>query len=87
MGSPIGQLTSGDSGNSAQKHKEALQTIENTTQGVNNLKRSLSEQEQETVVQIKTFLKQAKQALTAEDVDGALNLANKAKVLLTELTK
>lgn len=86
-GSPIGQITSGDSGNSAQRHKEALQVIETTNQGLTNLKRSLSDQEQETATQIKTFLKQAKEALNAEDVDGAMNLANKAKVLLAELTK
>ncbi len=86
-GSPIGQLTSGDSGNSAQRHKDAQQIIDTTNQGLTNLKRSLSDQEQETATQIRSFLKQAKEALNAEDVDGAINLANKAKVLLAELTK
>lgn len=87
LGSPIGQLTSGASDNSAQRHKEALQIIESTDQGVNNLKRALNSKEKETVTQIRTFLKQAKEALSSEDIDGAMNLANKAKVLLAELTK
>jgi hypothetical protein len=86
-GSVIGQLTSGENGNSSQRHQEALQIIENTGQGLMNLKRSLSDQELETATQIRTFLRQAKEALNAEDVDGAMNLANKAKVLLAELIK
>lgn len=87
LGSPIGQLTSGASDNSVQRHKEVLQLIESTDQGVNNLKRSLNSKEKETVTQIRVFLKQAKEALNSEDIDGATNLANKAKVLLDELTK
>jgi hypothetical protein len=86
-GTLIGQLTSGENGNSTQRHQEALQIIESTGQGLSNLKRSLSDQEQETATQIRVFLKQAREALNAEDVDGAVNLANKAKVLLAELTK
>ena len=51
------------------------------------MKRSLTSQEQETVNQIKDFLSKARQALSIDDLDGAKNLATKAKVLLDELTK
>lgn len=87
LGSPIGQLTSGDGGNSAQKHREASQLIEATSQKLSAIRHSLSDQQQETATQIRIFLKQAREALSAEDLDGAVNLANKAKVLLAELSK
>ena len=47
----------------------------------------LSEPEQKTAVQIREYLKQAREALASGDVDGAHTLAAKAKVLLAELTK
>jgi len=52
---------------------------------LNGINRQLSDQEAKTAAQIREFLKQAREALTSGDVDGAHTLAVKAKVLLEEL--
>jgi ribosomal protein S20 len=52
---------------------------------LNDIGRTLNSQEQITASQIRSFLKQAGDALAAGDVDGAHTLAAKAKVLLGEL--
>jgi type IV secretory pathway VirB10-like protein len=85
--SPIGQLTSGGDATNIQQRRDIEQLINNTESGLNNIKRSLNNNEQETSTQIKSFLIKAKQALTDNDLDGAHTLATKAKVLLDELTK
>ena len=85
--SPIGQLSSGEGAAGSQKRHETSDLISSTEQGLNGIKRSLSSQEQETSTQIRAYLKQAKRALTVDDLDGATTLATKAKVLLEELTK
>jgi hypothetical protein len=61
--------------------------INGTLQGVNAIKRTLSEEEKVTAAKIHTFLKQAQQALDNGDTDGGQLLATKAKLLLDELTK
>jgi hypothetical protein len=86
-GSPIGQLTTGDSALGERTKHETTDLIGGTQQGLNGIKRSLSTDEQVTASQIRTFLKQAQQALDAGDTDGAHTLATKAKLLLDELTK
>ena len=85
--SPIGQLSSGEGGAGSQKRHETSDLINNTESGLNNIRRSLSPSEQETAAQIRIYLKQAKKALSVDDLDGASTLATKAKVLLEELTK
>jgi outer membrane biosynthesis protein TonB len=67
--------------------KETDTTISDTERGLNGITRQLSDQEKKTSAQIREFLKQAKAALTTGDVDGAHTLAQKAKVLLAELTQ
>ena len=62
-----------------------MHSIESTEKSLNGITRKLNDQEQKTAAQIREFLKQAREALTAGDVDGARNLAIKAKVLLDEL--
>lgn len=85
--SPIGQLsTAGDSSGTPPRH-DIEETITSTEKGLNDLKRTLTAAEQETTVQIRTFLTKARQALDQGDLDGAHTLATKAKVLLDELTK
>ena len=86
-GSPIGQLTTGDSALGERTKHETTDLIGGTQQGLNGIKRSLSTDEQVTASQIRTFLKQAQQALDTGDTDGAHTLATKAKLLLDELTK
>jgi outer membrane biosynthesis protein TonB len=86
-GSPIGQLTTGDSALGERTKHETADLIGGTQQGLSGIKRSLTTDEQVTASQIRTFLKQAQQALDTGDTDGAHTLATKAKLLLDELTK
>jgi hypothetical protein len=84
--SPIGQLTTGDSATEEKTKRETVDLIAATQQGVNGIKRNLSNEEKVTSTQIHTFLKQAQQALDNGDTEGAHGLAMKAKQLLDELT-
>jgi outer membrane biosynthesis protein TonB len=85
--SPIGQLTAGDSATEERAKKETVDLIANTQQGLGTIKRNLSNEEKVTATQIRTFLKQAQQALDNGDTQGAHGLAVKAKQLLDELTQ
>jgi hypothetical protein len=80
--SAIGQLTTGDP---ADLRQQTDSSIESTEKSLNGINRTLSDQETKTAVQIREFLKEARAALLAGDVDGAHTLAIKAKVLLDEL--
>jgi hypothetical protein len=82
--SAIGQLSSGAPSDLRQ---QTSSSIDATERGLNGITRSLNDQEQKTAAQIREFLKQARAALSASDVDGASTLAIKAKVLLSELTQ
>jgi hypothetical protein len=85
--SPIGQLTTGDSAMGEKAKHETSDLITSTEQGLSGIKRALSTEEKVTAAQIRTFIKQAQQALDNGDTDGAHGLALKAKLLLDELTK
>jgi len=80
----IGALTSADPANSRQQTEDSIASIE---RGLNGINRSMDDTEQKTADQIREFLKQAKAALASGDTDGAHTLTEKAKALLTELTK
>jgi outer membrane biosynthesis protein TonB len=80
--SAIGQLTTGDPSDLRQQTDAS---IESTEKSLNSIHRGLSDQEAKTAAQIREFLKEARAALLAGDVDGAHTLAIKAKVLLDEL--
>ncbi len=82
--SAIGQLSSGDPGNSRQQTENSIADIERRLNGIN---RTMSDSEQKTADHIREFLKQARAALASGDVEGANTLADKAQVLLAELTK
>jgi len=82
--SAIGQLSSGDPTDLRRETVESIATIERGLIGIN---RQLSDAEQKTAVQIREYLKQAREALETGDVDGAHTLAAKAKVLLSELNQ
>lgn len=81
--SAIGQLSPGNSSDQNSQTEHSLDEIE---RGLKSIKRPLSDQEQKTATQIREFLKQARAALAAGDMDGARTLAMKAKVLLDELS-
>ena len=82
--SAIGELSGGASGD---LRSQTEGTITATEKGVNGITRSLNDSETKTVAQIHEFLKQAREALSNGDVDGAQTLAKKAKVLLAELNQ
>jgi hypothetical protein len=86
-GSPIGQLTTGDTALGEKTKRETLDLIGQTQQGLLGIKRTLTDEEKTTVGQIRNYLKQAQQALETGDGDGAHLLATKAKALLEELAK
>jgi hypothetical protein len=86
--SPIGQLsTTNDNVTVTLDRPTIVQLITSTENGLNAIKRNLSEDEQKTAVQIRTFLTKANDALKVDDLAGANTLATKAKLLLDELTK
>ncbi len=78
----IGNLTTPDPPNVRQETDDSIASTEKTLNGIT---RKLNDQEQKTAAQIREYLKQAREALTAGNVDGANNFAFKAKVLLEEL--
>lgn len=82
--SAIGQLSSGDPANYRDQTAQSINIIEH---GLSGISHSLSSQDQKIADQIREYLKEARVALTSGDVDGAHTLAEKAKVLLAELTK
>jgi len=85
--SPIGQLSaaSGDTNTAdRQTQLDQINAMENTLNGIH---RSLSSEEQKTATLIRTFITRARDALKMDDLEGAKNYSNKAKVLLQELTK
>lgn len=81
--SAIGQLSSGDPGDSRRQTEDSLAATE---RGLKTINRPLNDQEQRTAAHIREFLKQARQALASGDLDGAHTLASKARVLLAELS-
>jgi hypothetical protein len=82
--SAIGQLSTGEP---SDLRNSVLEVIASTEHGLANIGRALNDQEQKTAAQIREFLKQSKEALAADDVVGARTLAQKAKVLLSELSQ
>jgi hypothetical protein len=84
--SPIGQLSAAGDINLPRRH-QIVDEINSTEKGLKDIKRPLSQDEQTTAAQIRTFLAKAKDALNQEDLDAALSLVTRAKVLLTELMK
>jgi hypothetical protein len=86
-GSPIGELTSGSSEDSAQTSHQTEDLIKSTRDGLDGIRRNLSTDEKKTQEEILTFLRRAQQALKNGDVDGAFGLAKKASILLEELTQ
>ncbi len=79
-----GNLSSGGTADLKDQTQNMITDTERTLNGIN---RKLNDQEAKTSAQIKEFLKQARAALTTNDVEGAHGLAVKAKVLMSELSQ
>jgi hypothetical protein len=85
--SPIGQISvANDNSNTADRHAIS-DLIDSTESGLNAIKRPLSADEQKTAALIRTYITRARDALKADDLDGARTLSTKAHQLLGELTK
>ena len=85
--SPIGQLSTAPDTTNTTGRRAISDLIDSTENGLNAIKRPLSSDEQKTVAQIRTFITKARDALKADDLDGARTLATKGHLLLEELTK
>lgn len=85
--SPIGQLSTANDNTNTADRRAILDLVESTENGLNAIKRPLSSEEQKTAGQIRTFLTRARDALKADDLDGARTLSTKAHLLLEELIK
>lgn len=85
--SSIGQI-SPDTNNANTADRQTLSDQINATEkSLNDLHRTLSSEERKTAELIRTFIAKARQALKADDLDGARNYSTKAKILLDELVK
>lgn len=85
--SPIGQLsTANDTSNTADRN-DIIKQIDATENALNAIKRPLNNEEQKTVMQIRTYITRARDALKNDDLDGARTTSTKAHVLLLELTQ
>jgi len=83
----IGQLST-DNANSNTADRQAIATqIDSDESALNAMKRPLSSDEQKTAALIRTHITRARDALKADDLDGAKTLSTKAHQLLEELTK
>jgi hypothetical protein len=82
----IGSLTEGGEEAPQEQHKaeDAIVEVEKRLAGV---PRATLESQKGGVTRVRSFLRQAREALKTGDADGALTLATKAKVLLDDLLK
>jgi len=85
--SPIGQLSTANDNADAGNRRNIVNRINSTENDLNAIKRPLSSDEQKTAALIRTYIQHARDALKADDLDGASTLASKAQQLLQELLK
>jgi ribosomal protein S20 len=82
----IGALsTGGDS--SPQAKNEAVDMIASIEKRINGLSTQTAEEQKAQISKVRNFEKQAQDALSSGDVEGAKTLATKAKLLLDDLEK
>lgn len=85
-GASIGALsTGGDS--SPRSQQEAADMIASNERRLNGLSSQLQESEKAQISKVRNFQKQAQDALSSGDVEGAKTLATKAKLLLDDMEK
>lgn len=84
--SMLGQLSAADDA-SPNQNVQTKQLIEETESRLKQVSAEQQTKHKEDIVQVTSFLTQAKQAWAMNDLVGAQTLANKAKILLDELLK
>jgi hypothetical protein len=82
----LGQLSAGAGADSRERAAMSEQ-IHVQEVRLSNLKHPLSDEDEAITKQIESFLSKARQAVAANDLDGAQTLTTKAKVLLDELSR
>ncbi|MHB1857387.1 MAG: hypothetical protein ACYCPM_08120 [Acidobacteriaceae bacterium] len=83
----VGKLSADDSTTNPDQTVQTQRLIESTERLLKNLSPQQQAAHKDTVSQVGSFLAQAKQALNMNDLVGAQTLANKARILLDELSK
>ncbi len=83
--SAIGSFETTENGPDSRKQTET--SIADIERGLNGINRKLNDQETKTSTQIREYLKEARTLLGSGDIEGAKNLATKAKALLSELSQ
>jgi ElaB/YqjD/DUF883 family membrane-anchored ribosome-binding protein len=83
--SAIGELSAGGD-STPQTQQDAKELIATSEHRLNNYSPA-ARQQQEQLRKVRYFLKQARQALSSGDAEGARTLATKAKLLLDDLAK
>jgi hypothetical protein len=83
----IGQLSADDSTATPSDAAQTKRLIDSTEDKLKKLSTKQQTEHKDSVAQVYSFLAQARQALNMNDVVGAQTLANKAKILVDELSK
>jgi outer membrane biosynthesis protein TonB len=83
----IGQLSADDATVSPSDASQTKHLIDSTENKLKKLSTNQQAEHKDSIAQVGSFLSQARQALSMNDLVGAQTLANKAKILLDELSK
>lgn len=83
----IGQLSADDATANPSDTAQTKHLIDATENRLKKLSTRQQTEHKDAVAQVASFLSQARQALNMNDVVGAQTLANKAKILIDELSK
>lgn len=83
----IGQLSADDATTTPSDAAQTKHLIDSTEKGLKKLSTKQQTEHKDSIAQVDSFLAQARQALSMNDLVGAQTLANKAKILLDELSK
>ncbi|MHB1935644.1 MAG: hypothetical protein ACYCOR_03580 [Acidobacteriaceae bacterium] len=83
----IGQLSADDSTATPTETAQAKHLIDATALRLEKVSKRQQAAHKDAIAQVNSFLAQARQALSMNDVVGAQTLANKAKILVDELSK
>lgn len=83
----LGQLSADDSSTTPTEAAKTKHLIDFTEDQLKKLSIQQQTEHKDAVAQVNSFLAQARQALSMNDVVGAQTLANKARILVDELLK
>lgn len=83
----IGELTSGGAEANPRSQQEAADMIAANEKRLNALPSQILDEQKAQISKVKNFQRQAQEALSSGDAEGAKTLATKAKLLLDDLSK